>query len=88
MAAIGTLKRYYRQRKVLDQVSWFWPCPKRQILYSSNLKEFADDNSTIDENGSKFSKRLGNTVGKGEIAAYEQVLLFPQCFQNTWTADV
>ena len=23
-----------------------------------------------------------NTVGKGEIARYEQFLLFPQCFQN------
>ena len=23
------------------------------------------------------------TLGKGEIACYEQVFLFPQCFQNT-----
>ena len=28
-----------------------------------------------------------NTVGKGEIARYEQFLLFPQCFQKTCTAD-
>ena len=28
-----------------------------------------------------------NTVGKGEIAHYEQFLLFPQCFQKTCTAD-
>ena len=27
-------------------------------------------------------KRVENTVGKGEIARYEQFLLFPQCFQN------
>ena len=26
-----------------------------------------------------------NTVGKGEIAHYEQFLLFPQCFQETCT---
>ena len=25
-------------------------------------------------------KRVENTVGKGEIARYEQFLLFPQCF--------
>ena len=28
-----------------------------------------------------------NTVRKGEIARYEQFLLFPQCFQKTCTAD-
>ena len=27
---------------------------------------------------------LSNTVGKGEIARYEQFLLFPQCFLPTW----
>ena len=31
-------------------------------------------------------KRVGNTVGKGEIARYEQFLLFPQCFQKTNTS--
>ena len=60
---------------------------KRQILDSSKLKEFADDNFEFDENGKKFSKCAENTVGKGEIARYEQFLLFPQCFQKTCTAD-
>ena len=27
-----------------------------------------------------------NTVGKGEMAHYEPFLLFPQCFQKTYTA--
>ena len=31
----------------------------------------------------KLSKRVENTVGKGEIARYEQFLLFPQYFQKT-----
>ena len=31
------------------------------------------------------SKRAENTVGKGEIARYEQFILFPQCFQKTCT---
>ena len=30
--------------------------PKRKILDSSKLKEFADNNLKLDENGSKFSK--------------------------------
>ena len=29
-----------------------------------------------------LSKRIENNVGKGEIARYEQFLLFPQCFQK------
>ena len=35
-----------------------------------------------DENRRRYSKRIENTVGKGEIARYEQFLLFPQCFQR------
>ena len=52
------------------------------IFHSSKLKEFADDNFKLDENGGKLSKQVENTVGKGEIAHYEQFLLFPQCFQK------
>ena len=37
----------------------------------------------IGENGRKLFKPVENTVGKGEIARYEQFLLFPQCFQKT-----
>ena len=48
----------------------------------SKLKKFADYNFTFDENGRKLFKRVENTVGKGEIARYEQFLLFSQCFQK------
>ena len=58
------------------------PITRRQILDSSKPKKFADDNFKFDENGRKLSKRVENTVGKGEIARYEQFLLFPQCFQK------
>ena len=34
-----------------------------------------------------YAKQVENTVGKGEIARYEQFLLFPQCFQKTCYAD-
>ena len=63
------------------------PFPKRQILDASKLKGLADDNFKFDENGRKLSKWEENTVGKGEIARYEQFLLFPQCVQKDCTAD-
>ena len=46
------------------------------------MKQSADDNFKFDENSRKFSKRVENTVGKEEIARYEQFLLFPHCFQK------
>ena len=55
---------------------------RQQILDSSKLKEFAVDNFKFDENARKLSKQVENTVGKGEIARYEQFLLFQQCFQK------
>ena len=63
------------------------PLPKRRILDSSKVKEFAAANFKFDENCRKFSDRVENTVGKGEIARYEQFLLFPRCFQKTCPAD-
>ena len=49
---------------------------------TSKLKEFADDNFKFDETGRNLSKWVENTVGKGEIARYEQFFLFTQCFQK------
>ena len=51
-------------------------------LPDDKLKEFADDNFKFDESGRKLSKWQENIVGKGEIARYEQFLLFTQCFQK------
>ena len=31
-----------------------------------------------------YPKKVENTVGKGEIARYEQFLLFQQCFQKAY----
>ena len=63
------------------------PFPNNKYLDSSKLHVFADDNLKLDENGRKFSKRVENTVEKGEIARYEQFLLFQQCFQKTCISD-
>ena len=54
----------------------------------SKLKEFADNNFEFNENDGKFFERVGNAVGKGELAHYEQFLLLPQSFQKTCTADI
>ena len=56
------------------------PFPKRQVLDSSKLKEFAENHFKLDENEGKFSKMIENTTGKGEIAHYEQFLLYPHVF--------
>ena len=58
------------------------PITRRQILDWSKQKQSADDNVKFDENIIKFSKWAENTVGKAEIARYQQFLLFPQCFQK------
>ena len=65
----------------------FNPFPNDKFWTPSKLKEFTDDNFKFDENGKKFFNKLENTVRKGEIARYEQFLLFSQCFQKTCTAD-
>ena len=64
------------------------PFPKQQVLRLFQTKRATDDNFKFDENGRKFHKQEENTVGKGEIARYEQFLLFPQCFQKAYTADM
>ena len=48
------------------------PFPKQQILDSSKLKEIADNDL-----------KLTNIVGNGDIAHYEQFILFPKSFQQT-----
>ena len=67
--------------------STYKPFLKHQVLESTKLKEFADNNNEFDENSINLSKWVENTEGKGEIARYEQFLLIPQCFQNTCPAD-
>ena len=70
----------------------FGPVKKKNVIFGKELtlsqttnfrlvklKEFPDDNFNFEENGRKLFKQVENTVGKGEIARYEQFLLFPQC---------
>ena len=66
-------------------IARFNPLPDNKILDWSKLKQIADDNLEFDVNRRKFSKLRQNTVGKGQIARYEQFLLFPQCFQKAFS---
>ena len=58
------------------------PLPDEKILDRFKLKQSPDANLKFHKNSRKLSKRVESTVGKGEIARYEQFLLFPQCFQK------
>ena len=62
---------------------WLNPLPDDKVLTLPNRK-IADDIFKFNENSRKLSKRVENTVGKGEIARHEQFLLYPQCFQKAY----
>ena len=68
--------------------SFFNPFPNDKFQTLPNWRSFAEDTFEFDEDIRKFSKRVENTVGEGEIAHYEQFHLFPWCFQKTPTADM
>ena len=57
------------------------------ILGSSNSAANKNVMSKIWTNGAQLSDRVENIVGKGQIARYEQFLLFPQCFQKLSVLD-
>ena len=46
------------------------------------MEACAEDNFKSNENGKQFSRRVENSVGKGEIACSEQFLHFSQCFER------
>ena len=73
--------QYFRKATISG---FFNPLPDDKFRTLFKLKEFADDNFKFDENGRKLSKQVENTVGKWEIARYEQFLLFPHCFQKAY----
>ena len=70
------------ERKHFIYFSYRSPFPKQQILHSSRLKEFADDNFRFDEKGREFLKRVGNTVGKVENFSIPAITPFPTVFSK------
>ena len=58
------------------------PFPKRQILDSSKLKQYADDTFEFDENGRKFSKQVEYTVGKRRNCSLRAISPFSTVFSK------
>ena len=56
--------------------------PNDKFLDWSKLKAFADNKINMTEKLKFVFGRVENVEGKGENAAYQHFLLFPQCFQN------
>ena len=81
------LKKFYSFPSEKSKLKKFYPIPKGQILDSSKLKDFADNNFKFHKNVRQFSKGVENTMRRREFAHYEQFFLFPQRFQKTCTAD-
>ena len=55
---------------------------RKQILDSSKLKGFTDDNFKFDEKWQRAIQTGRKHCGKRRTARYKQFLLFPQCFQK------
>ena len=84
---ISFLHKVVRFSKIHASMLCLYPFPKQQISDSSKLKEVCRWQFKFVEKGRPFFEWVENTVGKEEIAHYEQFLLFPQRFQNTCIAD-
>ena len=58
------------------------PSPNGNISDCSKLKEFADDNFKLGENGRKFLKRIENTVEKRRNCSLRAISPFPTVFSK------
>ena len=58
------------------------PFPNDKYRTLPNWKTVQATILTFEDSGRKFSEIVKSSEGKGEIARYEQFLLFPQCFQK------
>ena len=80
--ALSILKAFVDYLNCLEILDFNYLFPKRQILDSSKLKEFADDNFRFDKNGRKFSKRVENTVRKRNKCSLRAISPFPTVFSK------
>ena len=54
----------------------------------SKMKKVGHDNIKLDETGGYFSKRVENTVEKGEIAPYDQISFSHSVFKYLYCRNV
>ena len=74
-------------RTYLPHNSAFLTLSKTTNYRLFQIQRVSDNYFEFDENGGEFSISVENTVGKGEIAHFEQFLLFPTEFQKICIAD-
>ena len=58
------------------------PFPNDKIFDVTILKTVSDDKFSVAKMTISIFDRVENTVRKGENAAYQHFLLFPQCFSK------
>ena len=78
---------FEQDKQVIPRINFVSTLSQTTNFRFFQTQRIADDDFKFDENGRKIFKRVENTAVKGEIARYEQFLLFPQCFQKTSTTD-
>ena len=74
-------------RNLVDEEKMMIAITKKPLTHykTTNFRLFQTERvcrQQFQKNERKLSKQVENTVGKGEIACYEQFLLFPLCFQK------
>ena len=67
---------YYIECKAFNSL------PNEKNLDRSKFKEFADNNSNVNQIVKFALGRVENIVGKGENAGNQHFLLFSQCFEK------
>ena len=70
------------QRSKITDIHEYFPFPKRQVIDSSKLKEFADNNLKLDENGRKLSKQIENTAGERRNCSLRAISPIPTVFSK------
>ena len=66
----------------------FYPFPNDKFYTLPNRKSLQTTILKLRKMVEGFFEMVENTMVKGEIARYEQFLLFPQCFLKPCTADM
>ena len=62
-----------------NKINFAYPIPKRQLLDSSKMKEFADDKLKFEENGRNSYKQVEDTEGNW---SYLAISPFPPVFSK------
>ena len=83
----GVCPHFKLEKSNIDFFESFNPIPDMPILALPIQQQIKIWCQKYGQVGIQLSEWLENIAGKGEIARYEQFLLFPQCFQKLSVVD-